>query len=306
VKIETKILLLILIVFQMTAVLGQKDVLDTVFVKRSVGVNEFEIDTLYIPGGRMTSQVLVGTMFLPSSDKMNWLLNNGLSPIDFEIINECNNRTDPSTFSEYPKFISTSRVGNTLTIDVSVIANCCHNFLGEAEVKGKDTLNLIYISYGGFCSCSCCFTLRYKFDTSMEHNYEILNYVTINDSKIVEQIARQDIVTKKHIDNIRRIFDNYIKYQESTDSKENKELMSKSLKSITMLSNMDELELLINVWMYYDPTDYPDITDVYRILKSSSPHSIEAVKNRIENRKEWETDNSAPYSDLQNLLNRLN
>lgn len=289
----------------MTTVFGLHTELDTVFVKRSVGTNEFEVDTLYIPGGRSSTQVLAGTMFLPSSDKMNGLLNNGLSPISLEIIQECDSTKDPSTFKEYPKFISTSRVGNTLTIDVSVIANCCHNFLGEAEVVGNDTLNLVYTSYGGFCSCSCCFTLRYKFDTSMEDIYQVLNYVTINGSKTVGQIVKQDIATKQHIDNIRKIFENFIKYQESTDSRDNKDLMSKSLKSITAVTNKDELELLINVWMYYDPTDYPDIPEIYRILKDSRPHSIEAVKNRIYNKKEWETDDSAPYSDLKKLLQGL-
>jgi hypothetical protein len=305
VKHQIKILLLTLGIFQLTTVFGQKTELDTVFVKRTVGINEFEIDTLYIPGGRSSTQVLAGTMFLPSSDKMNGLLNNGLSPISFEIIQECDNTTDPRTFNQYPKFISTSRVGNTLTIEVSVIANCCHNFLGEAEVKGKDTLNLVYTSYGGFCSCECCFTLRYKFDTSMEDIYQVLNYVTINSSKTVGQIVKQDLATKQHVDKIRKIFENYIKYQESIDSRDNKDLMSKSLKSITSLSNKDELELLINVWMYYDPTDYPDIPEIYRILKDSRPHSIEAVKNRIDNKKEWETDDTAPYSDLKNLLKRL-
>jgi len=57
--------------------------------------------------------------------------------------------------------------------------------------------------------------------------------------------------------------------------------------------------------MYYDPTDYPDIHEIYRILNSSSPNSVEAVKNRIENKKEWETDDTAPYSDLRDLLKRL-
>lgn len=304
-KHKIKIVLLTLGIFQFTTLFGQKTELDTVFVKRTVGVNAFEIDTLYIPGGRSSTQVLVGTMFLPYSDKMIGLLNNGLSPISLEIIQECDNTTDPKTFKEYPKFIATSRVGNTLTIDVSVIANCCHNFLGEAEVKGKDTLNLVYTSYGGFCSCECCFTLRYKFDTSREEMYQVLNYVTINSSKTVGQIVKQDLATKQHVDKIRKIVENYTKHQESTDSADNNNLMSKSLKSIKSLSNKDELELLIQVWMYYDPSDYPDIPEIYSILKASRPHSIEAIKNRIDNKKEWETDDTAPYSDLKKLLQRL-
>ncbi len=303
--IKQIVLILALAIFPLTNAIGQNAEKDTVFVKRTVGINEFEIDTLYISGGQSSTQVLVGTMFLPLSDKMIGLLNNGLSPISLEIIQECDNTTDPTTFHEYPKFRSTSRVGNKLTIDVSIIANCCHNFLGEAEVVGKDTLNLVYTSYGGFCSCSCCFTLRYKFDTSMEDMYQVLNHVTINGSKTVGQITNQDKTSKQHFENIRTVFENFIKYQESTDSPDNKDLMSKSLKSLTIVTNKDELELLINMWMYYDPTDFPDIPEIYRILKNSRPQSIVAVKNRIDNKKEWETDESAPYSDLRNLLKQL-
>lgn len=290
---------------QVTPIFGQNTEYDTVFVKRAVGSNKFEIDTLYISSGLGYDQVLAGTMFLPNSEKMFLLENKGLFPISLEIIEECNNTTDPETFNEYPKFLSTSRVGNTLTIDLSVIANCCHNFLGEAEIVGKDTLNLLYTSYGGYCACSCSFTLRYKFKTSEEDYSKALNFVTINNSKTVGQIVKQDSATKKHIDKIRKIFENYTKHQESTDSPDNKELMSKSLKTIKSLSNKDELGLLINVWMYYDPTDYLDISEIYRILKNSRPHSIVAVKKRIDNKKEWETDDTAPYSDLKDLLKRL-
>ncbi len=187
-----KILTLIILVLQLTSVYGQTIELDTVFVKRTVGENEFEIDTLFIPGGRSTEQVLAGTTFLPYSDRIIGLLNNGLSPISLEVIQECNNTTDPRTFKDYPKFIEVKRDSNILTIDVSVIANCCHNFLGEAEVVGNDTLNLVYTSYGGFCGCTCCFTLRYTFDTSMEEFYQILKYVTINGSTTVGQIPKKE------------------------------------------------------------------------------------------------------------------
>ena len=108
-----------------------------------------------------------------------------------------------------------------------------------------------------------------------------------------------------HIKNIRYVFEDYIQYQESTDSQEDKDLITKSLKSLTTVTDKDNLDLLINVWMYYDPTDYPDIPEIYRILKDSRPHSIKAVKDRIDNKKEWETDDTAPYSDLKNLLQRL-
>jgi len=123
------------------------------------------------------------------------------------------------------------------------------------------------------------------------------------DSKFIEMIWNE--LNVDHSKNIRYVFEDYIQYQESTDSQDDKDLMTKSLKSIASVTDKDDLDLLINVWMYYDPTDYPDIPEIYRILKASRPHSIEAVKNRIDNKKEWETDNTAPYSDLKNLLKRL-
>ncbi|WMJ75403.1 hypothetical protein RCC89_19890 [Cytophagaceae bacterium ABcell3] len=185
------IVILLTVVLQANSVFGQNSNLDTVFVKRSVSDSEFEIDTLYIPGGRSTKQVLAGTTFLPYSEKMIKLLNNGLSPINLEILNECDNSGKPDTFNNYPIFNNIIRDKDDLIIDVTVVANCCHNFLGEAEVIGSDTLNLIYTSYGGFCSCDCCFTLRYKFDTSMEEHYQILKNVTINSSKKTGKIPEK-------------------------------------------------------------------------------------------------------------------
>ena len=125
----------------------------------------------------------------------------------------------------------------------------------------------------------------------------------LRDSKFIETIWNE--LNVDHIKNIRYVFEDYIQYQESTDSQDDKALMTKSLKSLTTVTDKDDLDLLINVWMYYDPTDYSDIPEIYRILKASRPHSIEAVKNRIDNKKEWETDDTAPYSDLKYLLKRL-
>lgn len=110
---------------------------------------------------------------------------------------------------------------------------------------------------------------------------------------------------EKPILSIKRVFDEYIKTQESTDSKEDKELMTESLKSIVKLNDSSELDILINVWMYYDPTDFPCRNLVYDILENSRPESIEAVKNRFRLKKNWETDDTAPYSDLTDLLKRL-
>ena len=107
------------------------------------------------------------------------------------------------------------------------------------------------------------------------------------------------------IESIQKIFDDYTKYQESTDSDENKNLVKASLESLSDLTNPKDLEVLINLWMYYDPTDFPTRDLAFKALKDSRPESILAVKVRMENKLAWEKDNSAPYSELSNLKERL-
>jgi hypothetical protein len=107
------------------------------------------------------------------------------------------------------------------------------------------------------------------------------------------------------INSIKTIFDNYIKYNESTDSKSNRDLMTSSLEKLKMISEPADFDLLLNVWMYYSPTDFPSLHLIPELLKKNKPESIEAVKNRIQNRKEWENKNTAPYSDLYKLLQQL-
>jgi len=144
---------------------------------------------------------------------------------------------------------------------------------------------------------------RKPIPTKYTLNKDELCSVTRNE--ICFKWQEKEKTSKQHIDNIRKVFEDYVKYQESTDSQDDKNLMTESLKSLIIVTEKDELDLLVNVWMYYDPTDYPDNPEIYRILKISRPHSIDAVKNRIDNKKEWESDESAPYSDLKNLLQRL-
>lgn len=165
---------------------GQNNGIDTVFVKKSLGDNEFEIDTMFTQSG-MYPKVLVGTTFLPYSEKIIGILNKGLFPISVSVKNECDMH-DIKEMSSYPKFESITRELDILTIEVTIFYNCYYNFLGEAEVIGQDTLNLIYTAYGAFCSCDCLYTLEYKFNTASEENYQILKYVTINGSEVVGRI----------------------------------------------------------------------------------------------------------------------
>lgn len=133
-----------------------------------------------------------------------------------------------------------------------------------------------------------------------------------NDFEKVDQPCREcwgdecdEIEKEKPILTIKKVFDDYIKNQESTDSQDDEALMTKSIESLNNLTDQNELDILINVWMYYDPTDFPSRNLVYKILENSRPESIKAVKTRIINKKEWETVDTAPYSELKDLLDQL-
>lgn len=133
--------------------------------------------------------VLVGTTFLPYSYKMISLLNQGLEPISLEILERCDRSegVDTTMLADDAKIIEIRRQDNTLTIDLAIMANCCHHFLGEAEIS-NDTLKLFYTSYGGFCGCTCLFKLRYVFDTTLELEYQLLHYVAVEGSNAVGKI----------------------------------------------------------------------------------------------------------------------
>lgn len=109
------------------------------------------------------------------------------------------------------------------------------------------------------------------------------------------------------IDAIRAIFANYLYYGESTDSDDHKHAMTKSMEKLDGKKlTADDLQLLINVWMYYDPTDFPDATKQSKVLlKANKPESIAAVKYRIANKRDRENEGSAPYSDLPALLREI-
>lgn len=58
------------------------------------------------------------------------------------------------------------------------------------------------------------------------------------------------------VDTIKRIFYDYVENTESTDSPDEKQFMTRGLNTLQTVTDTTALELLINVWMYYDPTDF--------------------------------------------------
>lgn len=97
---------------------------------------------------------------------------------------------------------------------------------------------------------------------------------------------------------ISRIFEAYIHQNENIDSQENKDAMQAALKSLEKVTDKKNLTLLIDVWMYYDPTDFPTRRLVEPVLYKDRPASIAAIEERLKNKKKWEKETTAPYSDL--------
>ena len=124
----------------------------------------------------------------------------------------------------------------------------------------------------------------------------LLFFLTINISAF-GQSGNQ----KHSIKQIDQIFDNYIKLNESPDSEDNKIEMESALKSLQEKCDTKYFPKLIDVWMYYNPTDFPTRQLVKPILLRDKAEGLKAIEKRIKKKKKWETRDAAPYSDLLSL-----
>lgn len=115
----------------------------------------------------------------------------------------------------------------------------------------------------------------------------------------------QIVSQEKSIEKIDKIFDDYINQKESTDSNDNKVEMELSLKFLQTKCDIKHFSRLIDVWMYYDPTDFPTRQLIKPILLLDKEQGLKAIEERIKKKKKWETQNTAPYSDLLLLRNEF-
>ncbi|MEL6972323.1 MAG: hypothetical protein AAFO02_19310, partial [Bacteroidota bacterium] len=58
-------------------------------------------------------------------------------------------------------------------------------------------------------------------------------------------------------------------------------------------------------WMYYDPTDFPTRNYVEARLKEDVIASTAAVDKRIQQKKDWENPEYAPFAELPYLKRLL-
>lgn len=87
---------------------------------------------------------------------------------------------------------------SSLTVEFRILENCCNDFLCEAEYIDEETLNLIYTGYGSYCSCSCCFGLKYEFEIIRDDGVEgidpnKLKYLTIGGDMETKRPLKNEI-----------------------------------------------------------------------------------------------------------------
>lgn len=123
---------------------------------------------------------------------------------------------------------------------------------------------------------------------------------------LLKPVDKDTLVINNPYQTIKRIFETYNQYQESSDSPANLDSLRQSLK-ILETSEVDSeiLTLVINVWMYYSVTDFKTMEYTGNVLRAHKEESIKAINNRIENKMDWESPDSAPYSDLPSLLRSI-
>jgi hypothetical protein len=107
------------------------------------------------------------------------------------------------------------------------------------------------------------------------------------------------------IQTVERIFNSYVKYSEGVDSRSNEEAMARALGTLQQVSSEKDLFLLINVWMYYDPTDFSVRELIEPIFNKNKQVSLAAIDKRLKRKRKGENNKTAPYTDLIALKEKM-
>lgn len=132
-------------------------------------------DTIFIDTPT-DGNILFGTTIIPVTSNQVGLYGAGLW-LDNLVDSPCNSSKEPSGIDNITSSTSNDSI---LTISLEITSNCCHNFLGDAELVDNSILNLVYIGYGGNCACYCCFGLTYTFRKEYPNPDIEISHIMIN------------------------------------------------------------------------------------------------------------------------------
>ncbi|HYV90257.1 MAG TPA: hypothetical protein VE978_00670 [Chitinophagales bacterium] len=111
--------------------------------------------------------------------------------------------------------------------------------------------------------------------------------------------------TETPIQTVDRIFKQYTKVEDNSPSQSVKDEMTKALTALQQSSSKTDLPLLLNVWMYFDPTDFPTRKLIEPILNKDKAALLIAIDKRLKKKRKTESKENAPYSDLLSLRQQL-
>jgi hypothetical protein len=172
----------------------------------------------------------------------------------------------------------------------------------KTQTDGKGFFSLSNVS-GGLTCPPMTIIIEHKEYESFEIAIESGSQKEILLTRKINQY-KDALTYNQAMKNIKDIFEEYKTNEESIESEDNKVPMTKSLNNLHNVTDKNDLELLINIWNYYDPTDYCCRGDIYRILMENKIVGINAVKDRIKNRMSWE-DEDLSGTDFKYLLEQL-
>lgn len=169
---------LIVFLFISSASFGQQDTIIIVYPKDPTYLIKTGSDTLFVDTPS-DGTILFGTTIIPTTSNQVGLYGAGLW-LDNLVDSPCNNSQEPSGIDKVNSYSNTDSI---LTISLEITSNCCHRFLGDAELINDSILNLIFIGYGGNCACYCCFGLTYTFRKEYPNPDINISHVMINGDK---------------------------------------------------------------------------------------------------------------------------
>jgi len=122
---------------------------------------------------------------------------------------------------------------------------------------------------------------------------------------VLSSVGQNVKETKTSIRTINEICTAYKHSCENVESQKNQDAFKKAINSLNIISNEKDFQILIEAWMYYDPTDFPTRSLIEPVLIKNKKLALKAVNKRLANKTEWEYEYTAPYSDLSSLKSKL-
>ncbi|MEO8770004.1 MAG: hypothetical protein ABI402_07960 [Ferruginibacter sp.] len=113
-------------------------------------------------------------------------------------------------------------------------------------------------------------------------------------------------ITATPIQIVNRNFKVYISTDDNSPSwKIRKEMLDALTQLQQSVNEKKDFPLLVNVWMYYTPTDFPTRDLVGPIFNKHKVAALQAIDQRLQHKKKWEDKGTAPYSELIELQKQL-